>query len=79
MRLSVKENGPCPGVRVLMDGVERSRVFEADEERRFIVIAKTNDAGRLVLNAARDDIERERLEGEVAIITPPGFVKRRVP
>lgn len=78
MRLSVSEHGPCPGVRVLLDGVERSRVFEADEERRFIVIAKTDEAGRLVLNAARDVIERERLEGEVVIITPPGFVKRHL-
>lgn len=77
MRLSVNEHGPCPGVRVLLDGVERTRVIEADEEGRCIVVLKADERGRLVLNAARDDFERERLEGEVTIVTPPGFVPRQ--
>jgi hypothetical protein len=76
MRLSVYENGPCPGVRILLDGVERTRVVEADEEARYIVVLKVNEAGRLVLNAARDEVEKERLDGDVAIVTPPGFVPR---
>lgn len=78
MRLSVYENGPCPGVRVLLDGIERTRVIEADEEGRFIVVVKVNEAGRLVLNAARDEVEKERLEGDVVIVTPPGFQPRKL-
>lgn len=77
MRLSVQENGPCPDVRILLDGIERTRVVEADEEGRFIVVHKVDERGKLVLNAARDAVDRDRLEGLVTIITPPGFVPRK--
>ncbi|MCL4695448.1 MAG: hypothetical protein KJ023_00075 [Burkholderiaceae bacterium] len=68
-------------MRVFLDGVERHRVTEADEEGRFIVMLKVDEQGRLMLNEARDAFETVRLHGDVAILVPDGFVprQRRVP
>jgi hypothetical protein len=54
------------GVKVYLDGVQRSRVVAADEEGRTIQILRHDGQG-YVLNAARDDVEVDTLHGDVRI------------
>ncbi|WP_157266523.1 hypothetical protein [Azohydromonas aeria] len=77
MRLSVDPEDPdfldgCNhmGVRVFLDGTERSEVVTADEERGLLVRYVTDERGKLVLNAARTEPLRETLHGAVAIEAP---------
>lgn len=81
MRVSIDKDDPGysplavgPGIRVLLDGTERTHVVVADEEGRTLVRFATDERGRVKLNAARDSAERETLRGEVAILLPPHLV-----
>lgn len=50
---------------MLLDGVDRTCVLEADEERRYIVRHKTDERGKPVFSGG--EYVRERLEGCVVI------------
>jgi hypothetical protein len=83
MRLSMDEGDPgysplARGVRVFLDGIERTMVVTADEEKRALVRYVTNDKGRLRVNATGDDIERETLHGDVRIEVPAGHPSEHV-
>jgi hypothetical protein len=54
--------------RVLLDGIERSRVIEASEEGRYIVIFKNDDRGNFVFNESGTELLTERLEGSVVVL-----------
>jgi len=75
MRLSVDpiDPGYCRagfGAKVFLDGVEISHVVTADEERRMVLVVKTDEDGRVVLNAARDAVETEWRFGGVRLDLP---------
>jgi hypothetical protein len=73
MRLDVAVDGPRPGAKVFLDGVERKRVFVADEESRLIVIADLDADGRLQLNKERTEVKKVTLYGEVRIELPEHY------
>lgn len=82
MRLSVDEDDPgfsplFRGVRVHLDGIERTRVVTADEEQRLIVRYFTDERGLMRLNKAGDGAERETLTGDVRIEVPDDHPSRR--
>jgi hypothetical protein len=53
---------------VFLDGCECHDVVECDDELGFVIRCKRNDAGRLVLNEARDTIIREVVLGRVVVV-----------
>lgn len=74
MRVSCREDDPgympkpfTIGLRFLVDGVERSHVITADEERRFVLRYITPYRVRA------DEVETEELRGDVVVLTPPGW------
>lgn len=67
MKVSVSDPGFKPPYRVFLDGTEISKVFEADEEGRRVVVAVLDDRGRLQLNHDRTEIARETRYGHVRI------------
>lgn len=77
MRLSTDPTDPayiggCPGkVRVLLDGIERTDVVTADEERRELVRYVRDSQGRLMVNLRSGEIQRETLYGAVVILMDP--------
>lgn len=72
MKIDVAVDGPQPGVKVFLNGVERKRVFVADEEGMFIVVADPDDQGQMQLNDARDAVRKEVIYGDVRIEVPHG-------
>ena len=66
--LAVRDNA-----EVFLDGEPCRDVVECDDELGFVIRYKRTEAGRLVLNAARDTIQREVLLGQVVVartVTP---------
>ena len=81
MRLSTIKTDPgyvrnCYGVKVFLDGIERAKVFAADEEARLIVIAAVDEGGRMRLTKDRTEVLKETLRGDVRIELPPGCILR---
>jgi hypothetical protein len=54
-------------VEVILNGQHCSDVIECDDELGFVIRYKRTEAGRLVLNAARDTIIREVVLGRVIV------------
>ena len=54
-------------VNVWLDGIEQRDVITYDLDQGLIVRVRRDQAGRLVLNAERDEVERETLRGEVRV------------
>jgi hypothetical protein len=52
-------------VRVLLDGIERSGVITADEEKRMIIMHKRDERGNFVLNG--DELVTDVWNGNVHI------------
>jgi hypothetical protein len=61
-------------VRVFIDGIERSMVVIADEEKRMAVVLRQDEAGRFVLNEARTEVVRDTIYGDVRIVPYGGEV-----
>jgi hypothetical protein len=76
MRLSADPTDPAwpgfhlGGVRILLDGIERSDVVTADEEGRHIVRYVRDSAGRLIIDTSTREPMRETLYGTVHIDMP---------
>ena len=73
MRASVDKDDPgyAPhsiGAKVFLDGVQRSHVVTADEEKRLIVRYVTDEKGRFKIDG--DNVRRETLYGDVRIELP---------
>ena len=68
MPLYTPENTALIGRRckVLLDGVEVSKVVEADTDAGYIVRGVTDDAGNFV--RAGDEFATERLTGSVVVV-----------
>lgn len=56
---------------VLLDGIERNNVIEADEERRYIVRIRTDEHGQAIPNEDRTAFLTETLRGDVFIRRGP--------
>jgi hypothetical protein len=56
---------------VLLDGIERSYVLTADEERRELVRYVADSAGRFVVDLKTREPLRETLYGTVVILMEP--------
>lgn len=60
------------GTRVFLDGVEVLDVVECDDAEGWILRVCRNENGCFQMNAAGNDIRRERLEGRVTVERPTG-------
>jgi len=76
MRLSTDIDDPgftphTQNVKVFLNGVERTGVITADEEKRLIIVHKRDENGRLMFRSAGmaygPEFERETLYGDVRI------------
>lgn len=77
MRLSTDKDDPgysptAFGARVFFNGAEVRGVFTADEEKRLIVQAVFDSAGRYQLAPCRTKVLRETRHGDVRIELPQG-------
>jgi hypothetical protein len=54
-----------PKVKVYLDGIERSGVITADEERRTVVMVARDQKGNLIVDG--NDLRRESLLGTVHV------------
>jgi hypothetical protein len=59
-------------VRVLLDGVELSKVISADEMRGKVVRYTTDEKGAVQVDPARGEVLTETLYGAVTILLPEG-------
>jgi hypothetical protein len=66
--------------RVFLDGEERTKVIEADEEGRYLVRYRTDEKGDAILNADGSDVLRECMHGDVRIDLHPDdeWIRRRL-
>lgn len=55
---------------VFVDGVQLKRCFEASEEEGWADVWQTDEAGKVLLNEAKDAPVSERLRGKVEIRLP---------
>lgn len=72
MRMRVGDYGST-GAKVFLDGEERTQVIEADEKGRYIVRYRTDEQGKPVFDAARENILTEKLRGDVRIELDPRY------
>jgi hypothetical protein len=75
MRISAFSDDPgyvgrCFGVKVFFNGIERDKVFTADEEKRLIVVPVLDEDGSIMLNKERTEILQETLYGDVRVELP---------
>lgn len=75
MRLSIISDDPGyvggpVNVKVFFNGVERSHVFTADEDKRLVVVAALDERGRMQATADREEVLKETLHGDVRIDMP---------
>lgn len=66
--------------KVFLDGVERTKVIEADEEKRYIVRYQTDENGTIVLTADRSEVATETMRGDVRVALHPDdeWIRRRL-
>ena len=74
MRLSLRKDDPAynPAAthcKVFLEGVQRTDVLTADEERRYALLEKRDEHGRPVI--AQREIQTVEFWGHVRIETPP--------
>lgn len=76
MRVSCRKDDrgymPLPftrALRILVDGIERTKVITADEEGRFVLRFVTP----YKRTAAGDELLTEELRGDVVVLTPTGW------
>jgi len=70
MHLKIGEIG-SHGAKVFLDGEERTYVVEANEKERYIVRYRTDEQGKPMLDAARENIMTEKMRGDVRIELDP--------
>lgn len=72
MRLSADQGDPgfrpnTQNVKVFFNGVERTHVITADEERRTVVVCALDERGHVQIDWWSGEIRRETLYGDVRI------------
>ncbi len=75
MRLSADQNDPdyigrenAGRYEIVLNGTPITKVVECDDVAGYVVQLKCDEQGKYVLNAARDEVERVRMDGKVQIM-----------